>query len=510
MFLATVYKYLFKRDKSFTVMLQATAHLSGLPPVVAVCGSTGTGKSKLAVDLARIFSGEVINSDAIQLYEGLSIATNKVTEEEAAGITHHLLGTFSAQWAAFGDVHKYKAACLPLVDKIRTNIGRIPILVGGTHYYLEAILWSDFLAAYTSSNEEGESRNILLPSEMSDCYTLLQKLNPQIASQLHPNNERKVRKALREALLSSSKQPSTSMGDDLKFGYPRNRSYHPRYPDDTLILWVDCDLAVLDARLDSRVDNMVRTGLIHELDLFLKNYFTEREFSKSNQTRSDQLNRLFTETCSVNDPSGRRGILQTIGFKEFADYLSLPPGSAERESQEGQQMLTAAIEKVKVATRQYARRQIKWITNRFLRRPEFGCIPVYRLDVTESMKSTTGLSSDTWDINILAPACRLIFDHLVDSGALAQLVIGNPARLNTLLDLCPPSARPRPCDFLPMRDDSAQIGAGSSVDCLFSCTVCGNRLFFRRADFEEHMRSRSHQKRISKLRRRQLLNSIKC
>ncbi|KAF5398199.1 tRNA dimethylallyltransferase [Paragonimus heterotremus] len=374
----------------------------------------------------------------------------------------------------------------------------MPILVGGTHYYLEAILWSDFLAACTSSNEEGESMNIQLPSEMSDCYTLLQKLNPQVASQLHPNNARKVRKALREVLLSSSKQPSTSMRDEVEFGYPRNRSYHPRYPDETLILWVDCDLAVLDARLDSRVDNMVRTGLIHELDLFLKNYFTEPEFSKSDQARSDQLNRLFTETCSVNDPSGRRGILQTIGFKEFADYLSLPPGSAERESREGQQMLTAAIEK------------IKWITNRFLRRPEFGCIPVYRLDVTESMKSTTGLSADSWDVNILAPACRLVYDHLVDSGALAQFVIGDLARLNTLLDLCPPSARPRPCDLLPMRDESAHIGAGFSGDSPFSCTICGSRLFFRRADFEEHMRSRSHQKRISKLRRRQLINSIKC
>ncbi|KAF8563378.1 hypothetical protein P879_06688 [Paragonimus westermani] len=502
MFLNSV-SNLLKRVKSFTVMLQTSAHLSGLPPVVAVCGSTGTGKSKLAVDLAQLFSGDVINSDAIQLYEGLSIATNKVTEEEAAGVTHHLLGTFPAQWAAFGDVHKYKAACIPLVDELRATVGRIPILVGGTHYYLEAILWSDFLATCTSDNEEGESTNIQLPSEMSDCYTLLQKLNPQVASQLHPNNARKVRKALREALLSSSKQSSMPTEDEVKFGHPRNRSYHPRYPGQTLILWVDCNLTVLDVRLDSRVDNMVRTGLIHELDLFLKNYFTEPELSKSDRTRSDQLNRLFAETYSVDDPSGRRGILQTIGFKEFADYLSLSP--VERESQDGQRMLSAAIEKVKIATRQYARRQIKWITNRFLRRPEFGCIPIYRLDVTECMKSTTELSSDSWDVKVLAPACRLIYEHLADSGALSQWVIGNPARLNALLDLCPPSARPRPCDLLPMCDESAH-----SVDSPFSCTACGNRVFLRRADFEEHMRSRSHQKRISKLHRRQLMNSIKC
>ncbi|KAA0200381.1 tRNA dimethylallyltransferase [Fasciolopsis buskii] len=115
-------------------------------PVIAICGATGTGKSRLAIDIARLFNGEVINVDSMQLYEGLDIATNKITLDQAAGVPHHLLGTLPADLVGRIDVRDYRNQCLNLIDKIRLENNHIPILAGGTHYYLESVLWSDFLS----------------------------------------------------------------------------------------------------------------------------------------------------------------------------------------------------------------------------------------------------------------------------------------------------------------------------------------------------------------------------
>ncbi|GAA32118.2 ubiquitin carboxyl-terminal hydrolase 8, partial [Clonorchis sinensis] len=247
------------------------------PHVIAIGGPTGTGKSTLAIGLASIFRGEVVNADAVQLYEGLTIATNKVSESEAAGVPHHLIGCFPPAFAYCADVHKYRAVCLPTIDKIRYENQRIPFLVGGTHYYLEAILWSDFLTS-TDKLDSDDLDSIQIPTDLSECYTQLQALNSAIASKLHPKDGRKVRRALREALLHQSDSVNDFRGQPLEQNhpdYPPNRSYQPRYPNQSLFLWLDCDPRVLNERLDARVDQMVRSGLVAELDRFLTDYFRE-------------------------------------------------------------------------------------------------------------------------------------------------------------------------------------------------------------------------------------------
>ncbi|VDP62326.1 unnamed protein product [Schistosoma curassoni] len=116
-------------------------------PVIAICGATGTGKSKLAVSLANVFGGEVVNFDALQLYSGIDIATNKISHVECLGVPHHLIGIYPPEFGHRYDVHSYRDICLPLIENIRNIRKKLPILVGGTHYYLEAILWQDFLAS---------------------------------------------------------------------------------------------------------------------------------------------------------------------------------------------------------------------------------------------------------------------------------------------------------------------------------------------------------------------------
>ncbi|VDP82422.1 unnamed protein product, partial [Echinostoma caproni] len=221
-----------------------------------------------------------------------------VTSDEANGIPHHLLGTFPASWAGRIDVRDYRDRCLPLIDTIREN-KHIPILAGGTHYYLESVLWSDFSAGLNqtvSNNIELQTsvrsathgvrrssmESMVEPQQedSNECYAQLKQINPSMAAKLHPNNVRKVRRALAEALMrqNSSEQVTTTepiraRPDD----GPPNRSYQPRYPGQTLIFWTDCDGEVLNTRLDQRVDSMIEAGLVHELDQFVTRFFSSYE-----------------------------------------------------------------------------------------------------------------------------------------------------------------------------------------------------------------------------------------
>ncbi|GAB1603521.1 hypothetical protein Ahia01_000633400 [Argonauta hians] len=108
-------------------------------PVVVVLGATGTGKSKLAIELAKVFSGEIINADSMQVYKGLDIITNKVTKEERAECPHHLLDHVSPLNLKY-TISDFQAASIPLIDSL-LNTGKLPVVVGGTHYYIESLLW---------------------------------------------------------------------------------------------------------------------------------------------------------------------------------------------------------------------------------------------------------------------------------------------------------------------------------------------------------------------------------
>nr|CAH8825911.1 unnamed protein product [Trichobilharzia regenti] len=336
-------------------------------PVIAVCGATGTGKSKLAISLANVFNGEVINFDALQLYRGLTIATNKVSPAECLGIPHHLIDIFHPENGQKYDVHAYRDICLPVIENVRNAKKKLAILAGGTHYYLEAVLWKDFLASkYTVSDTRDKIKREISFDDPKQCYDLLYKLRPNLAAHLHPNNVRKVKRALLD-VLSESEGESTD--ENTKKDVP-NRSVIPRYPGQSLILWLDCASDVLNTHLNKRVDMMLESGLISELDSFLKEAKLASMSSTSKcieaeitdncddnkQIRVEKLRNMFSEDLeTVSDPSVRRGVLQSIGFKEFSDYLALLPN--ERDSPEAKVLLNQAAENVKSSTRQYARRQ---------------------------------------------------------------------------------------------------------------------------------------------------------
>ena len=107
-------------------------------PIVVILGATGAGKSKLALKLAARFGGEIINADAMQMYKGLDIVTNKVTAEEQARVPHHAINILEP--AASNTVVDFRNRALPIVERLLRE-GRIPFICGGTNYYIESLLW---------------------------------------------------------------------------------------------------------------------------------------------------------------------------------------------------------------------------------------------------------------------------------------------------------------------------------------------------------------------------------
>ncbi|CAH8828419.1 unnamed protein product [Trichobilharzia szidati] len=506
-----IHRLLFFRMFQQSILPSSSCQL----PVIAVCGATGTGKSKLAISLASVFDGEVINFDALQLYRGLTIATNKVSPAECQGIPHHLIDIFPPENGQKYDVHAYRNICLPVIENVRNAKKKLAILAGGTHYYLEAVLWKDFLASkYTVSNTRDKIKREISFDDPKECYDLLSKLRPSLAAHLHPNNVRKVKKALLD-VLSESEGESTddTKTEDMnaKKDVP-NRSVIPRYPGQSLILWLDCASDVLNTHLNKRVDMMLESGLIGELDSFLKeaklanmsstSKCTETEITDNcdddKQIRVEKLKNLFSEDLeTVSDPSVRRGVLQSIGFKEFSDYLALLPN--ERDSPEANILLNQAVESVKSSTRQYARRQVSWIRNRFLRRPVEGGIPVYRIDVTAFLQSG---SIDIWNNSIVAPVVRLIYNELKKIGDSAFIEdLKNTDSIQSLLDICPENCCPTPEPFSLVKSPSTP----DDIQSPFICSVCSGRIFTQKDGWEAHLKSKAHQKRTAKHRKRLLI-----
>lgn len=116
-------------------------------PIIFILGSTATGKSKLGIELAKRLNGEIISADSMQVYKGLEIITNKVSEEERAEVTHHLLDVITPP--AEYSVSEFRCAALDIIQQLFCA-HKLPVVVGGTNYYIEALLWN-FLMDDTSS-----------------------------------------------------------------------------------------------------------------------------------------------------------------------------------------------------------------------------------------------------------------------------------------------------------------------------------------------------------------------
>ncbi len=337
-----------------------------MDPLLMVLGATGTGKSQvrnslthsfqantsqLAVELAKRFDGEIINGDAMQMYDGLPIITNKVTIEEQQGIPHHLLGFIALDEEPWR-VGLFKKKAGRIIREIRSR-GRLPIVVGGTHYYTQSLLFEDSLLRGNTDGEEQDSTGLSV-QEIAERFPVLEgptevmierlkEVDPVMADRWHPKDRRKIRRSL-EIFLMTGKKASDFYAEQKE--RKTHGSVENNIPESLvgysspLLFWVHAESETLKKRLDARVDKMIEAGLLDEvksMERFLK--------------QQSQAGILVDRT---------RGIWVSIGWKEFEPYLkALETGSVSPKDL--QTLYGLSIDQTKAATRQYAKRQVRWI-----------------------------------------------------------------------------------------------------------------------------------------------------
>ena len=275
-------------------------------PVVAVVGPTATGKTALGVSLAQHFSGEVISCDSMQIYKGLDVGTAKVTPEETCGIPHHGVDILTPDKTF--SVADFTAMAAELEQQISAR-GHLPILVGGTGLYVQSFLYGVRFAEEKAPAGLREQ----LAAELAEkggaaMYEQLKQADPEAAAAIHPNNQVRVLRAL-EHYRATGKKLSEQKADSL----PPERPYR------SLVLGLDFpDRADLYRCIDLRVDKMQDAGILQEAEYVWQNRETFRTAA------------------------------QAIGYKEFFPYF------------EGTAPLDACTEKLKQASRNYAKRQLTW------------------------------------------------------------------------------------------------------------------------------------------------------
>ncbi|KAF3231579.1 hypothetical protein TWF192_001022 [Orbilia oligospora] len=365
-----------------------------LRPLITVVGATGTGKSKLAVDLALALNGEIINSDAMQMYRGLDVITNKHPLEERMGIPHHLMDFLNPEEA--WRIGQWLSVALNTIDDIRSR-GKVPIVVGGTHYYVQSLLFQERLQDFEDKMESGEYPNHresmiakfpVLNGPTSEILEELRQRDPVMANRWHPNDRRKILRSL-EICLTTNRKASDLYAEEQERNADKSTA---RFSN--LLFWVHANDDVWSERLKGRVDKMIEQGLFAEID---------------------GLHKLYKENKEIDTTSG---VWQSIGWKEFLPYLtardeleSWPEDDLESKKElatELERLKTENIGKMNTATRAYGKAQLRWIRIKLLNRliadkaslPEGG---MYLLDTSDLAQ---------WDEIVRDPAIKIARDFL--------------------------------------------------------------------------------------------------
>lgn len=466
-------------------------------PLVVILGSTGTGKSKLAIEIGKRLGGEILSADSMQVYKGLDIITNKVTAEEFSQCPHHLID-FVSPLREFSVV-EFRNMALPLIEDIKKR-GKMPIVVGGTNYYIESVLWDilideDGSTSSCSSGDESEKpargikqrkkiqtkefeySNDVLDETVVACgelakgtsqseemtghlernndsrsktslYERLREVDPIMADRLHPSDCRKIARSLQ--VYEQHGRPHSKILQEQQQRQGGSAYGGPQRYEDTCVFWLQCEREILNERLDSRVDEMLDRGLIEELLDFHHEY-------------NHVLEKKYVDTKYTE------GIFQSIGFKEFHEFLVKQEGKKfdkTNASKEDQELLRTGVENMKTVTRRYAKKQMTWVRNRFLARPSSSAPDVYGLDATDLEK---------WESNVLKTALDI----------LDKLIKGESPLINPL---------PR----VVIQDDR---------HARHVCEICDNRIILGEENWKKHVRSRSHKWHVKRDERNRHQNS---
>ncbi|WP_156289136.1 tRNA (adenosine(37)-N6)-dimethylallyltransferase MiaA [Oceanobacillus salinisoli] len=276
--------------------------------VIAIMGPTAVGKTKLSIEVAKQFNGEVISGDSMQIYKGMDIGTAKIKEEEMEGIPHHMIDMKEPDEEF--SVADFKNYVQNYIDEI-SNRNKLPILVGGSGLYIQAALFD-----YNFSNQK---RDETLTRQLEDrikregplpSYNRLKEIDPVQAEKIHPNNHRRLIRALE--IYETTGLTMTE--------YQNNQTFESPYY--LVLIGLEMERAQLYEQINQRVDVMVEEGLVDEVSKLLEKGY---------------------EGCQS---------MNAIGYKEFIPYFR------------GEKSLEESIEILKRNSRRYAKRQYTWFKNK--------------------------------------------------------------------------------------------------------------------------------------------------
>ena len=279
--------------------------------MVVIVGPTASGKTELSIELAKQINGEIISGDSMQVYKQMDIGTAKVTNEEMDGIPHYMIDILNPDDSF--SVYDFKLRAQALIEDI-TSRGKIPIIAGGTGLYIQSLIYDYPFDDETVSKEVEQKTQLQLqklePLTNQEVHDYLATFDPQSAKDIHPNNRKRVLRAI-EYYLNTKKLISSRK---------KVQQFTENY--DTLLIGIEMSRKTLYSRINKRVDIMLGHGLFNEVQ-----HLVEQGFEASQS-------------------------MQAIGYKELVPVIK---GNISMEN---------AVEKLKQHSRQYAKRQLTWFKNK--------------------------------------------------------------------------------------------------------------------------------------------------
>lgn len=276
--------------------------------VIAIIGPTAVGKTKMSIELAHALDGEIISGDSMQIYRGMDIGTAKVTKAEMQGIPHYLIDIKDPREDF--SVAEFQGLATELIEEISQR-GKVPIIAGGTGLYIQSVLFNYNFSVAESNPEYRLFLEKRIEAEGIDgVYHELMLIDPESSERIHPNNVRRVIRAL-----EVYHETGLTMSEYLK-------EQESDSPYDHQIIGLTMEREHLYERINKRVDMMVENGLLEEVQ---------------------KLYNAGIKDCQS---------IQAIGYKEIYDYFS---GKTTKEE---------SIELLKRNSRRYAKRQLTWFRNK--------------------------------------------------------------------------------------------------------------------------------------------------
>jgi tRNA dimethylallyltransferase len=275
-------------------------------PLVVVAGPTASGKTRLAIDLAKLINGEIVSADSMQIYKYMDIGSAKPTAAERSEIKHHLIDFVEpdTEFCVADYTQKAHEVIKSIIDK-----GKMPIMCGGTGLYINSVV-DDVTFGETETDYKMREELSELAKEKGNqfIWEKLKEIDPVSAKRLHPNNLRRIIRAIEFYNIT---------GTTISSHQEMTKQHEGRY--DPLMFCINYDRDKLYARINARVDIMMKDGLLNEVKSLMEKGYTK------------DLNSM-----------------KAIGYKELIDYFN------------GETTLDEAVELIKQGSRRYAKRQLTW------------------------------------------------------------------------------------------------------------------------------------------------------